>query len=137
MAPRSGHNTMSSYSIQNALTVPLATRASNFFLSNFVATPRPGTNRAWLDYIIPLIKSEPESSPLISAFNAVSMASLGNRPNARQLLMDANEQYTKALRQVNNALRDPATQKTDGTLASVLLLGLFEVYSANYYSSTP
>lgn len=114
---------------QNALVIPLETRAANFFLSNFVLLPAVGTNRARLDYVLPLIKSEPARSPLQCAFAAVSMASLANRPHAKSLLASANGLYSIALRQVNNALRDPAVQKNDSTLASVLLLGLFEVRS--------
>lgn len=108
------------------MTVPLEQRATTFFLSNFVLV---GTNRAWYDYVIPLIASEPANSPLQIAFSAVSMASLGTRPNAKQLLLPAHDQYNKAMRQVNIALRDPKTQLEDATVGSVLLLGLFEVSS--------
>jgi len=36
------------------------------------------------------------------------------------------EQYQRAIRHVNAALRDPVAQRTDSTLASIILLGFFE-----------
>lgn len=82
-----------------------------------------------MDFVVPLIKSERSNSPLSFAFNAVAMVAMGNRSEANALLPSANDQYSRALRRVNMALRDPAAQKLDATLAAVLLLGLFEVLS--------
>ncbi len=117
-----------STTVSKTLTVPLEERARNHFLSNFVLIAQQGTTRGFLEYIIPLLNSEGfEGSPFPVAFNAVALAALGNRPGSRQLLVPAVEQYNKAIREVNTALRDPFAQRTDQTLASVILLGLFEV----------
>jgi hypothetical protein len=42
-------------------------------------------------------------------------------------MLQAISQYAKALKAINLALQNPAQQKTDATLASIILMGLFEV----------
>lgn len=59
------------------------------------------------------------------------MALLNNCAGARNQYADkALNEYTHALTGTNRALRDPEAQKTDSTLAAVLLLGLFENLTA-------
>jgi hypothetical protein len=55
------------------------------------------------------------------------MASFGNRFNAKPPLLHARRTYVKALSLTNAALRNPIEAKTDTTLMSVMLLGLYEV----------
>lgn len=116
-----------------ALTVPIEQIATDFFFSNFVAVPHNGDSRGFLGYMIPLANADPSNKHLSLAFSAVKLAALGNKPNAKSLLWKAEEQYSRAIRHVNQALRDPVDQKTDQTLAAVLLLGLFEVSSGAGY----
>lgn len=94
--------------------------------------------RGSFDYILPLIKTEPPTSALSLSFQAVAMASLANRPNARgsPLMHSAIDQYAKALKVVNLALQNPVQQKTDQTLASILLLGFFETITQEKASIT-
>lgn len=82
-----------------------------------------------MDYLVPLIKSEPSNSHLQHAFQACSLAHLGNRVRStnENIPNKALTEYTKALAATHNALKDPEMSKTDGTLAAVLLLGLYEV----------
>jgi hypothetical protein len=72
------------------------------------------------------------------AFNACALAWLGNRHgNGDGLpsvggkvggsLGKAFAEYSRALRAMQIALRDPARCRSDGVLAAVLLLGMFEV----------
>jgi hypothetical protein len=119
----------SSTTISQTLTVPISERAANFFLANFVLQ-RDGVSRGFLDFVIPMIKTEPPNSTLSYAFGAVALAGMGNRPNAKTLLPSAGEQYSRALQHVNAALRDPVLQKADSTLAAVMLLGLFELITS-------
>ena len=112
-----------------ALSIPLEQQAPCFFVSNFVIAPRLET-RGYFDFLLPMLKSESANSHLSLAFSAVAMASLANRPNTRgqrMLFSQAIGQYTKALKATNLALQTPAHQKTDATLAAILMLGFFEV----------
>ncbi|KAI1082614.1 hypothetical protein F5B20DRAFT_569213 [Whalleya microplaca] len=114
-----------------SLNVPVEHQASCHFVSNFVLVPREGSTRGFLDFIIPMIRQDPHG-PLQHAFNACSMAYLGNRLTGTGLKLSelALCEYTQALTRTNHALRDPETQTADSTLAAVLLLGLFESITA-------
>jgi hypothetical protein len=110
-----------------ALAVPLETRADCHFVANFVLIPRQGSTRGFLDFLLPMLKSESSNSHLQRAFNACSLALLNNCSGARNQYADkALNEYTEAIKGTNTALRDPETQKADTTLAAVLMLGLFE-----------
>ena len=82
------------------------------------------------------MNSGQSNKTLALAFSAASLAALANRPNAKSLLLKAEERYSRAIRYVNHALRDPVEQKTDETLAAVLLLGLFETIMSRKVSMT-
>jgi hypothetical protein len=118
--------TTAANTIPAPLNIPVEQLATHHFFANFVAVPHSTNSRGFLDYVIPLVNLERQESHLKMAFSAASMAALANRPNSKSLLVQAEELYAKAIRLVNEALRDPAAQKTDQTLAAVLLLGLFE-----------
>jgi hypothetical protein len=98
-------------------------------MSNFVLIPRQGSTRGFMDYLIPLLKAESANSHLQHAFNACALASLGNRSGGDTSKFKdwATSEYTKALAATSVALQDPEDSKSDSTLASVLLLGMFEV----------
>jgi hypothetical protein len=82
-----------------------------------------------MEYLLPLIDSAAPDSALSHAFNACAFASLGNRVKADDVDFTALslKQHTSALKQAQIALSDPAAANTDATLASVLLLSLYEV----------
>lgn len=86
-----------------------------------------------MDYLVPLMRSEPSNSHLQHAFQACSLAHLGNRvrSTSEDIPNKALTEYTKALATTHMALKDPEMSKTDGTLAAVLLLGLYEVSLMN------
>lgn len=124
--------------LQVGFSSSIEQQAPCYFMSNFVITPQSGQMRGSFDYILPLIKTEPPTSALSLSFQAVAMASLANRPNARgsPLMHSAIDQYAKALKVVNLALQNPVQQKTDQTLASILLLGFFETITQEKASIT-
>lgn len=116
-------------SISPLLSIPTDQLASCHFFSNFILVPRQGSTRGFMDYLLPLMKSEAQNSHLQHAFNACSLAHLGNRvrSTSEDIPDKALSEYTKALAATHTALKDPEASKTDGTLAAVLLLGLYEV----------
>jgi hypothetical protein len=111
-----------------ALSVPVDVQAPCYFMSNFVMTSQ-STGPGYFDFLMPLVKSESPDSHFSLAFSAVALASLAKRPSARgtPLFVEAVGLYTKALKAINIALQTPAHQKTDQTLAAILMLGFFEV----------
>jgi hypothetical protein len=82
-----------------------------------------------MEYLVPLIETEPPGSALRYAFNACAFALLGNRARADglDLAQLSLKEHTLALAQTHKALGHPAAASTDGTLAAVLLLCLYEV----------
>ncbi|KAI0845340.1 hypothetical protein F5Y00DRAFT_246362 [Daldinia vernicosa] len=112
------------------LNISIEQQAICSFVSNFVLIPGEGDGRAFMEYVIPLLKEHP-AGHLQNAFNACSMAFLNNRGGVCNRFSDrALHEYTKALHGTNAALRNPETQLADTTLAAVLLLGLFESITA-------
>lgn len=129
VTPTSDYVPSSSGLPSTALSVPVEDQAPCFFITNFVRTPRGSGSRGSFDFVLPIIKTERPDSHVSIAFGAVALASLANRPNSRSsgLMLQAISQYAKALKAINLALQNPAQQKTDGTLAAIILMGLFEV----------
>ncbi|CAJ2508574.1 Uu.00g136000.m01.CDS01 [Anthostomella pinea] len=118
--------------VARSLNVPVEHRASCHFVSNFILIPpQEGATAGFLDFVIPLLKQDGPRSHLQHAFNACSMAFMGNRAGPGSKLADnALEEYNRALSGTNMALRDIEAQKSDSTLAAVLMLGLFESITA-------
>ncbi|KAK3392217.1 hypothetical protein B0T20DRAFT_50313 [Sordaria brevicollis] len=114
------------------LTVPLTQRAACYFAANFLYVPLGQMPHGFMDYLVPLIDAEPPDSSLRSAFNACAIAAFGNREKANSLNL-ANvslREHTLALAKTHAALGNPATANSDRTLATVLLLGLYESITA-------
>ncbi|KAH8819700.1 hypothetical protein F5884DRAFT_23244 [Xylogone sp. PMI_703] len=108
--------------------VPVEQQAPCYFLANYVLMHKESSPGGYLDFLVPMVKTESPDSVVIAAFQAVAMAALANRPNAKGsgLMHQAFTKYAQALRLTNLALQDQTLQKEDSTLAAVLCLGLFE-----------
>ena len=119
---------------QFAPTLPLTERAACHFASNFILIPHSGngTQRGFLSYIMPLMESEPHDGSLRFAFNACSLALMSNLEKADGVNLSnlTLEEHTLALARTHAALGNPATANLDSTLATVLLLTLFESITA-------
>ncbi|KAL2279319.1 hypothetical protein FJTKL_13525 [Diaporthe vaccinii] len=117
-----------------APAVPLDQRASHFFAWNFIMVPgQQGKNAGHLEYLLPLLNSQtrPDSAFQL-AYSAVALAAMGNRfkGDSTDLVELSFMQHSRALVAIHRALKDPAESKHDGTLATVLLLSLFEKITA-------
>jgi hypothetical protein len=114
------------------MSISIEEEALCHFIDSFVLMPCRGNSRSYMDFIIPAMQGEKSlSSPktsLNTAIMAVSMASFGNRRRHKPVLAKAANQYAKALQQINEALLDPELALEDQTLATVIILGLFEVF---------
>lgn len=114
--------------IQKPLSTPVDQQAVCFFLANYVLVPGAETltSRGHLDFLLPLLKSQPAASPLALTFTSVGLATMAVRPQYRALMPMASSSYIKALKRINFALKDPNTAMDDTTLAAILLLAVFE-----------
>lgn len=84
-----------------------------------------------MEFIVPLLTVENVPTHYKYAFEACALASLNNRVgNRNHFEKQALGKYTKALSTIFAALRDQEAMKEDATLATVLLLGLFENITA-------
>ncbi|KAE9375062.1 hypothetical protein N431DRAFT_534079 [Stipitochalara longipes BDJ] len=122
LASAIGYTSLSSMHLQ----VSEDEAAHCFFLANFILLPNTVTKMGHLNFVIPLLKTASESSPLRSAFSAVSFAAFGAQPNSRALLPKAKLNYVQALKHINVALADPKQTKGDSIMATTLLLTVYE-----------
>ena len=129
ITPDSDISPQSELFVYGAMTIPIEQQAPCFFMANYVLIPRNEHGRGYFDFLVPMMKTEQPDSALSQSFRAVAMASIANRPSTRGsgLMAQAIGQYAKALKSTNLALQDPSRQKDDQTLASILMLGFFEV----------
>jgi hypothetical protein len=109
---------------------PLLDRATAFFFHQYVF--REGQNselptRGHHEYL-PALLLESSSSGALAAITAASgLASLANAGNSPSWKAEAYKLYGNAIRQLQIALKDPVELRSDQTLATIMLMGTFEV----------
>ncbi|KAM7199623.1 hypothetical protein V8F33_004434 [Rhypophila sp. PSN 637] len=122
-------------------TTPLTERAACLFAANFILLPHNTSTSAsgssspqqgFLSYLAPLLQTSAQDSALRSAFTACSLALLSNLEKSSNLNLKTLtlKMHTLALGRTHLALKDPRTAEQDSTLATVLLLSLFESITA-------
>ena len=98
-----------------------------------VPSAQRGKHLGHLEYLLPLLNAESRpDSPFQLAYSACALAAMSNRLKADSMnLMELSYvQHSRALVAVNKALRDPVESQKDSTLATVLLLSMFEKITA-------
>lgn len=111
-----------------ALSVSVQEQALLYFLSSFIIIPKMGTIRGYLDFLVPMLQSDRYTGSTLSlCVGAVSMAAFGTRPGSKFVRPYAARQYSRALQYLNSNLRNVVEALEDETLASVILMALFEV----------
>ena len=114
--------------VQQLLATPMDQQAVCFFVANYVLAPVSNslTGRGHLDFLLPMLKTQPANSPLVMTFTSVGLATMAVQPNSKALMPMASSSYIKALKQINFALKDPNLALSDETLATIMLLVFFE-----------
>ncbi|KXT14161.1 hypothetical protein AC579_9265 [Pseudocercospora musae] len=92
-----------------------------------VASTCPKTE---LDFVALLYGDVPSHGMLASMVSALGFMALPSHQRAQSHQMFAREQYVSAVRETQKALQDPNRATSDETLATVLLLGLYEFVDA-------
>ena len=98
-------------------------RVFDNFIRSWVPLDHFGPNM-WLRLVVTL----PTHSPsLVNALQAVSIGNIGFAQNDSYLHGQSLRYYTQALQELQKAISDPADMLTDDTLATCLLLGIYEL----------
>ncbi|KAL2830985.1 hypothetical protein BJY01DRAFT_260684 [Aspergillus pseudoustus] len=113
-----------------ALQLPIAhvptsihEQAMSHSLRCYVGTDQ---GRGILSYLPELLKTDP-SDALLSTLRAIGLSSISRLHNLPGLKRSAGEEYCLALRATNRDLQHASTAVSDSTLATVVLLGLYEI----------
>jgi hypothetical protein len=108
---------------RRTLPQPVQDVARSYLFANYM-TGGPRTGH--MVYLVPLLESHPDHT-LNAAVSAVALAAFSNLHASPKTMMKAHAEYATALRETNHSLRDPQLCKTDAVLATVIMLGMFEV----------
>lgn len=76
---------------------------------------------------MPLYNRARPSSVLHLATTAVAMATCGQYPGRQELLREAVSTYGKAIKKLNDDLKDPVMAKSDESVLAILMFSLYEV----------
>lgn len=106
-------------------SLPAVDQAVCFFFRSRLNEPSESCRLVY-KYLPSLYGADP-SSALSYTIKAIGLAGLSNYRRAPNLLSSACKQYSKALRLIGTALRDPMLAKTDQVLLVVHLMGVYEV----------
>jgi hypothetical protein len=114
--------------VPTTITMPPDYEAVPFFFKNFIALPQQAeSTRGFLEYLVPLYNKARPASVLHLATTAVAMATCGQYPGRQDLLREAVSTYGKALKKLNDDLKDPVMSKSDETVLAILMFSLYEV----------
>lgn len=113
----------------STLSLPIGELALCYFASNFMLIPRRPFGGRFFEFIVPVLQGQAPDSAVQYALRACAFSALGNRWVSETVDFHAIglSQYTAALAKTTQSLKDPRLKTADATLATVLLLGLFEV----------
>lgn len=119
------------WNLENAMppTIHLAPEceAVPFFFKNFITLPQQAeSTRGYLECLVPLYNRARPSSVLHLVTTAVAMATCGQYPGRQQLLREAVSTYGKAIKKLNEDLKDPIMSKSDETVLAILMFSLYE-----------
>ncbi|KAL3465919.1 hypothetical protein BJX64DRAFT_284853 [Aspergillus heterothallicus] len=114
---------------ETPLQYPEEDLVRGYMYAHYLTPSTTGENLACMSELA----KDPQNSAVNAALNAVGLAVMSNIRMAPQLLLAARREYTTALSRTNYALGDPVLSRGDDTLAAVILLGMFEVFTTTSY----
>lgn len=110
------------------INLPQEAFAVTYFFKNHVIRNRhEDSQRSFIELLVALYDSADLSSLLHKAIYAVSLTLLANAQKDNKLRTESKKQYSRALKDLSSAIRDPRTATLDETVATVLLFSLCEV----------
>jgi hypothetical protein len=108
---------------------PVSDVALCHFLNSYAVTGSP------FNYLHKIIGKVPMTAPLLSSTIATALANLSRERQQPELMQTALMFHGKALKQTQMALQS-RNVKSDSTLASIMVLGLFDVMALDGETST-
>lgn len=88
----------------------------------------------YLPCLVTLAECWPNSA-LPAAITAVGLAALANMRQCPQVMLEARRECNTAISLTKSVLNDPDALKRDDVLATVVMLGMFEVSGRNSYTA--
>lgn len=113
------------------LDLDLVDRAVPYFFSHYVHQPESfseKSKRGYYEYLPTLYTRSGADSPLVTIVHAVAIASFANAGHVHKWISDGYKLYGSATLKAKAALENPKHAKSDDVLATVMLLGMFEVW---------
>ena len=107
-------------------------RATCFFFRQYVSDDKARSSaplRGVLEFVLPLYRQSSTSGALPAVAAAIGLAGLSNQGMSTNSRAVAASLHTKAIRQLAAAVADPIENKTDQTLAAIMLMCVYEVKS--------
>lgn len=126
----------------HCLAPPTADRATSFFIHHFVWQAGDEATQYTYDYqdqplslsprgtneYLPGLLNQPEATEAFKAIvTATGLAAMANAGHSMTWRAEAYSLYSKAIGHLRTDLSDPVRSKLDDTLATVMLMGTFEV----------
>ncbi|KAK5996392.1 Transcription factor dbaG-like protein [Cladobotryum mycophilum] len=116
------------------LSTPLLSRATTFFLHHYVFAARAnfdtGPPKGVHEFLPVLLRNAKSTSALGTIVSAAGLAALANACTSVAWKYQAYRLYGEAIQQLQSDIKDPHLMKSDDVLATVLLMGTFEMISA-------
>jgi len=84
-----------------------------------------------MELLLPLYINADSDSPLLPSTSATALACFSTTPGRKMLMSQARRMYVSAVTLTQKAISDPVEVRSDVTLMAVMLLGLFESFTAN------
>ncbi|KAL3418076.1 hypothetical protein PVAG01_09791 [Phlyctema vagabunda] len=101
--------------------------ATAYFVTHYVINfEEDGPVKGHLDHLTSLQKAHGIEDNLLASMKAVGLAGFAHDYKAHSLMVNARQQYIKAIQLTNAALRHPREVKKDSVLMSIMILGIFE-----------
>ena len=112
----------------STINIDWEAEATQVFFSDYIIySYGPGLAGGYLEFLPELCHEQSDCPCLMNALVAVSSAHVASQSSMTWLSVKARKSYGKALSLLNGVLQDPDQAQQDSTLATVVLLSLYEV----------
>lgn len=114
-----------SESVSRPFSLPLDMIGLNYFLSHYVVR-QSGPCSGFLDYTFTILSREDGNDLLEGAILALGFSGLAHTTRQGDLMARSIMMYTRTMERVNRALADPLAARRDSTIATVMILSLYD-----------
>lgn len=112
-------------SVSRPFSLPLDMMGLNYFLSHYVVR-QSGPSSGFLDYTFNILSREDGNDLLEGAILALGFSGLAHTTGQGDLMSRSIMMYSRTMERVNRALTDPQAARRDSTIATVLILSLYD-----------